>query len=171
MSKEFGLVGGHVHIDGAFAFAGLAGKAEIERFFYIFVFPAALKRIAAQHFKEQARTAAGGVLLFPGDHVAGAHGAAIVFTALAYADAADGSLRKVPVVFRKSEISFDWCRTICCTEAQVFVEWVGVNFFARIHLPAGVPDALEFAECLHQLGTKHSDEQFAAGLAVTMLTG
>src|SRR5580765_3411526 len=99
MSKEFGLVGGHVHVDGTFAFAGLAGKTEVQRFFYIFVFPAALQRITAQHFKKQTCTAAGGMLLFPGNHVAGAHGATIVFAALAYADAAQRGFRKVPVVF------------------------------------------------------------------------
>jgi hypothetical protein len=41
-----------------------------------------------QHLKEQAGTSTGTVLFFTGDHVAGAHGAAIHAAALPHADAA-----------------------------------------------------------------------------------
>src|SRR6185503_15186423 len=100
MCQKFRFIGGHVHADWAFALAGLAGQAEIERVFQIFVLPAALKRFTTQHFKKQARASAGGALFFARGHVAGTHGAAVVLAALAYADAAQRSLRKMALVVR-----------------------------------------------------------------------
>src|SRR5579859_1415987 len=98
MSEEFCLVRRHVDVHRAFGLAGFAGEAEVERVFDVAALPAAVQRIAAQHFKEQAGAAAGGVLLFLRRHIAGAHSAAsLVFAALAYADAAGGDLRKMAV--------------------------------------------------------------------------
>src|SRR6185369_2203652 len=112
----------HVNVDGTFALACLAGKTKVERVFYVLVFPAAFQRIATQHFKEQARASTRGVLLFPGDHVAGAHGATIVFAALAHTDAAQGGFGKMSVVFREGKICFDRSGTVAGAEAEIFIE-------------------------------------------------
>src|ERR1051326_7428198 len=101
MREELGLISGHVDVDRTFRLAGLAGQAEIERIFDISTLPAAVERVALEHFKEQAGAAASGMLLLFCGHVAGAHGAAgLNFAALAYADAARGDLREVAVRFR-----------------------------------------------------------------------
>ena len=62
VGEEFGLIGGDVDIDGTLGFAGLAGKAEIERLFYRFTRPFAghgfagsfpPEDIALKHLPEQ----------------------------------------------------------------------------------------------------------------------
>src|SRR5947209_8828051 len=49
MREKLGFVRGHVHIDGAVTFATFAGKAEIERLFYVLVAPAFSDHIAVEH--------------------------------------------------------------------------------------------------------------------------
>ena len=139
VGQKFRFVGGHVHVDGALALAGLAGKTKIERIFQVFILPALFERFTAQHFKEQARASASGMLLFARGHVAGTHGATVIFAALAHSDAAQRGLRKMSVVFREPKISFDRRGPVGGAETQIFVERIGVNLFARIHLPVRGP--------------------------------
>jgi hypothetical protein len=60
--QELGLVGGHIDVDRAFAFADFAGQAEIKRFFNLIVFPAAFDGLALEHLPEQVAAGAGSVL-------------------------------------------------------------------------------------------------------------
>ena len=52
MSEELGLVGGHVDIHRAIAFASLARQAQVERLFHVLVAPLRLKLVALQQFKK-----------------------------------------------------------------------------------------------------------------------
>src|SRR5207302_3357656 len=146
-------------------------QTKVERVFQILVLPTAFERLTAQHFKEQARASAGGMLLFPRRHVAGTHGAAVILAALAYADAAQSSLRKMAVIFRKRKIRLHRRGAVGCAKTQILVERIGVNLFARIHFPAGVPYALELAEGFHQLRAEHADQKLATRLTVAVLAG
>src|SRR5450755_4018852 len=56
------------------------------------------------------------------------------------------------------------------SESQIFVEAIRIDELARIHLPIGIPQQFELAEGLHQFGTKHLGQKFAARLPVSMLT-
>ncbi len=56
-------------------------------------------------------------------------------------------------------------------EAEVFVELVGLDQLAGIHLPFRIPGRLEVAEGLHQFGAEHFRKQLAAGLTVAVLAG
>src|SRR5262249_38293186 len=152
---ELGFVGGHVNADRAFGFARLASKAKIECVLHIIALPAAVQWIALEHFKQQPRAASRRVLFFSRGHVAGTHSPAFFFAALAHAYAADRGLRKMPVRFWKSEIRLDRGRLVVCAQPQVFIEWIGINLFARIHLPVRVPDSLELTKSLHQLWAVH----------------
>ena len=62
-------------------------------------------------------------------------------------------------------------RIVARAESQIFVEPVGLDHFAGIHLPVGIPDRLELAEGLHQFRAKHFGEKFGAGLAVSVFAG
>src|SRR4051794_10254316 len=110
------------------------------------------------------------MFLFSRGHVTGTHGTAVILAALAYADAAQGAFRKMSMVFREREVSFDGLRPITGAETQILVERVGVNLFARIHFPAGIPYPLELAEGFHQLRAKHFDEKLATRLSVAVLS-
>src|SRR5438309_10390898 len=94
------------------------------------------------------------MFLFSRRHVTGTHGTAVILAALAYADATQGAFRKMPVVFRKRDISFDRLRPRGGAETQIFVERVRVNLFARIRFPAGVAYPLHVANGLYQLGSQ-----------------
>ena len=104
LGEKLGLVGGHVDLHGALGFAGLATEAEIEGL----VDGAALEAFVAQgtgeHFPEQVRAAAGGVLLLTGGAVAGAHDAAYGVAAGADADAALSGAGERSVVFCEGEV-------------------------------------------------------------------
>ena len=44
-----------------------------------------------------------------------------------------------------------------------------IDEFAGVHAVVGIPQRLEFAEGLHQLGAEHLGQQRGAGLAVAVL--
>ena len=71
--QELGLVGGHVHVDGAVAQATLAGQAQVEAFADRFRPPSVGDELPVGHLEQQVRAPPGGVLFFLGDLVAGAH--------------------------------------------------------------------------------------------------
>src|SRR5580704_4868656 len=148
MGEELGFVGGDVDADRAFGFASLAGQAEIERVFDFFAAPAVADdpislAFALGHLPEQVGAAAGGVFFFAGGAVAGAHHSAFVVAALAYAYAAEGSLGQAAVVGGELEIRFRFPGRVSGAEAEVFIEFVGLDPFAGIHLPFGIPGRLE----------------------------
>ena len=104
VGKELGLVGGHVYVGGALGFAGLAGEAEVEGLVDLLVAEAVFEDVALEHLPEEVGAAAGGVLLFAGGHVAGAHGAGLFLAAGADADAARGGVGEGAVVAEEGEV-------------------------------------------------------------------
>src|SRR5713226_8552440 len=52
MRKEFGAISGDIHVGGAFRFTRLAGKAKIERLFYVFIFPGNPNPLPLQELKK-----------------------------------------------------------------------------------------------------------------------
>ncbi len=60
---------------------------------------------------------------------------------------------------------------IAGAEAEIFVETIGIDELARVHLPVGIPQRFELAEGLHQFGAKHFGQKFAASLTVSVFAG
>ena len=132
--------------------------------------PAIGEYIPLQHLKEQAGTSTRAMLFFTGDHVAGAHGAAIHAAALPHADAAQGSSGETSFIIRKCEVCSGLSRVVGGAEAQVFVKAIRVDNLTWIHLPIWIPDSLELAKCLHEFRTIHFGEQFRTCLAISMFS-
>ena len=154
MREELGLVGGDVHVDGAIALASLAGEAEIERLLDFFAAPAIaddpiFSGWALRHLPEKVSAAAGGVFFFACDPIAGTHDAAFFATAFANTDAAQGGVRQAAVVGGKLKARLRFPGRVVGAKAEIFVELVGVDELAGIHLPVGIPCGLELAEGLH----------------------
>src|SRR5436190_24152982 len=90
MRKKLSFVDGHVHLDGAFAFATLARQTKIERGFHFLTLPTVANCLAADHLAQQPRAPARGMLLFHGDHVTRTHRPALMLPANARADTTFG---------------------------------------------------------------------------------
>src|SRR5947209_7224238 len=95
-----------------------------------------------QHLEEQVSASTSAMLFFAGDHVAGTHGAAIQASALAHADAAQCSSSQAALIVGKFEVCFGLSGVVGGAEAQVFVEEIGVDNLAGIHLAMRVPEGL-----------------------------
>ncbi len=161
--------------------AGLATEAEVERLVDGLALEAFLAQRAGQHLPEQPRAAAGGVLLFAGGAVAGAHDAAVGLAAGAHAHAALGGAFQRAVVVGESEVRLPGLASPSGRRAghsesdavaQVFrgiVDAHRVRQLAGIHAVVRIPEGLEFAEGLHELGPEHLGQQRRAGLAVAVL--
>ncbi len=103
--------------------------------------------------------------------VAGAHQATLFAAALAHAHAAQSGLGEAAMVGDEWEIGFRFPRRVGRAEAEVFVELVGLDQLAGIHLPFGIPGRLELAEGLEEFRAEHFLKQFAAALTVTVFAG
>ena len=84
--QKLSFVGRDIYADWAIALASLAGKAQVEGGFHVWIAPLVANYVTAGHFPEQVCAAASGVLLFARDAEAGAHDAAFVLAAFAYTD-------------------------------------------------------------------------------------
>src|SRR5204863_6607086 len=93
MGEELRLVSRHVDVDRTLALAAFAREAQIQRLVHSLVPPAALKGVALHHLEQQPGASAGGMLLLARDHVAGAHHAAALTTAVSDAHASGGGPR------------------------------------------------------------------------------
>jgi hypothetical protein len=111
VGEILGFQGRHVDADGAIVGAAFAGEAEIERIEHLLAAPQ-LELGSVQHLKEDARPAAGGVLLVSRDHVARAHDAALHAAALSNADAAHRRVREAAVVVRIGKLGADGRRVV-----------------------------------------------------------
>ena len=184
LGQELGFVGGHIHLHGALGFAGLATEAEVEGVVDGAALEAFFAQRAGEHLPEQAGAAAGGVLLFAGGAIAGAHDAALGFAAGADADTALGGALEEPFG-GENEVGFESVR---CADgalrwgpgsgsravAQIFdriVDTHGIDELAGIHAVVGIPDGLEFAEGLISSGPNILGKQSGAGLAVAVFAG
>src|ERR1019366_468431 len=96
--------------------------------------------VAFRHLPEQVSAPAGGVLFIARDAEARTHDSALVAAALADSDAAQGGGRQATVVVGKFEMRLRPPGIITGTEAEIFVEAIGLDELARIHLPIGIPE-------------------------------
>src|SRR5215468_5143251 len=117
------------------------------------------------------RASARGVLLFKGDHVAGAHDAFVMASAFAYTDTAHGSVPEMTFIFRELEMRLGLPRMKVCSQPQIFINGKGIDDLAGIHFVLRIPDRFEFSEGLYHFGTKHLGQHLCLRLAVTMLSG
>ncbi len=166
---ELGLVGRHVNVDRALALATLAGQAEVERLADRLGLPQPFHRVALEHLEEQVGAAAGRMHVLLRDHVAGAHRPRILLAALAHADAALGGVREAAVVVGELEVRLHLDRVIARPHAQVLAGQRRVDDPVRVHLVLRVPDRLELAEGVHQLGPEHLRQERRLGLPVAVL--
>ena len=60
-------------------------------------------------------------------------------------------------------------RIVARAQAKIFVQPIRIDQLARIHLPIGIPERLELAESLHELGSKHLRQEFTARLPISVL--
>ena len=111
LREKLRFVGGHVDLDGALGFAGLATEAEVERAVDGFALKAFFAEGAGEHLPEETGAAAGGVLLETGGAVAGTHDAACRVAAGADTDAAIGGMGEGTVVFGEDEVRFPGLRS------------------------------------------------------------
>src|SRR5690242_7220015 len=51
MRKEFGAIGGDIHVGGTFGFAGLAGEAKVQSFFDVLILPGVANHFALQQLE------------------------------------------------------------------------------------------------------------------------
>src|SRR5690242_8490535 len=175
VGQEFSFISCDIYVNRAVSFASFAGETQIEGFLDALIAPAVFDDVAMQHFPEQVSAAAGGVPFLASDHVTGAHGVLLAFTApataFAYSYATEGSLSKAAVVLRKIEMRLRfWC-SVAGPEPEIFVNAIWIHDLPRVHFPIRVPDGLELAKCFHQLGPKHLVKKLGARLAVAMFAG
>src|SRR4029077_2972278 len=106
MRKEFGPIGGDIHVGGAFRFTRLAGKAKIQRLLYVFVLPAVADHLALQQLKKHVSAPASAVLLLHCHHVTGAHRADMRLPAFSEPHATQGGFGKGTAVIREVKMGF-----------------------------------------------------------------
>ena len=135
--------------------APLALQAEVERLAHALLAPALIEGIAAHHLEQEVRAAAGRMHFLARRLEARAHRLPAEAAAFADPKAALGGLSKAAVVVRVLEVGLDVPRRVIRAEAQIGVEWVGVDDLARVHPPMRVPDGFEFTKSLDQLGAEH----------------
>src|SRR5438552_8564808 len=117
MRKEFGAIGGDIHVRGAFRFARLAGKAKIERLLHMLISPGIADYLALQQLEKHVGAPASAVLLLHRDHVTGTHRAGMRFPAFSQAYAAHRCLGKGTAVIREVEMSFWSLRIVIRSQA------------------------------------------------------
>ena len=166
LRQKLRFVGGHVHLHRALGFAGLATQAEVEGFVDGLALEAFVAQCAGEHLPEQVGAAAGGVLLLAGGAVAGTHDAALGVAASADADAALGGALEGAVVCGEGEVRLERCERgpgsvvrAVGAEAKILdgiVDAHRIDELAGIHAVVGIPERLELAEGLHQLGARTS---------------
>src|SRR5205814_2288356 len=159
----------HVDIDRAVVLAALAGEAEVERFLDRIALPAILERSAMHHLEQEMRAAARRMLLLARRDVARAHDTVLGLVPAAFADPDAAHRSAVPAALRREgEAGVEPRRTVIGAEAEIGGDRVRIDDFARVHHAVRIPDRLELAERLDELGAVHLDEQLGFRLTVAM---
>ena len=170
VGEELRLVGRHIHVDRAFRLAGLAGKTEVEGLLHVGVVPTAVERIPFQQLEQQVGAATGGVHLLARRLEARAHRPGEA-PALADPEAARRRPGEAAPVLLEAEVRVQRGRVVVGSVTEVLVRGVGVDHLARVHLPIGIPEALERAHRLHEVGPEHLDQVVGVRLSVAVLAG
>src|SRR5205814_6833598 len=107
-----------------------------------------------QHLPQRVRAATRRVLFFMSDHVAWAHGVVVglaLFSAtFTNAHTTHGGMPEASVIFRILKVRGGFVRMIAGAVAQIFINARRLDYFARVHLPVGIPNRLELAKCSEQ---------------------
>ena len=167
MGHEFGFVCGDVHLNRAIVLAALAGDAQVQGLENGVAAPQVRQRLALEHLPQQPGPAAGGVAFFVRGLVGGAHRPARLAAALAHTDAARHGPRQRAAVVGEAEDRL-WIGQ-GQGRPQVRIERQGIDYLARVHAPARIPDRLELPERRHQLRPEHARQQLRPRLAVAVL--
>src|SRR6185503_4671659 len=154
------------------AAAALAPEAPLERLFDFLALPAGRDELAAQHFGEQARAAAGRVALFARAAVTRAHGAALGRAALPHPNAVPHRAHEA-VSLGRNERKFRGKRDrpVLGPQAQMLIDPERVDDLPRIHPFREIPRGLELAKRLHQLLAEHERQELRARVTVAVLAG
>ena len=139
--------------------------------FDFFAAPAVADDFSLRHLPEQVSAAAGGVFFIVGGAPTGTHHAAFFAAALANTDAAQRSVREAAMILRELEMGLRLPRCVVRAQAEIFVELVGTDQLAGVHLPVGIPGGFKFAEGLDQFWAEHFRKEFSAGLSVAVFAG
>src|SRR5208282_3024384 len=99
--------------------------------------------------------ASGGMFFVACDSIARTHDSAFFAAAFAYSHAAQRGGGKAAMVVGKFEMRFWLPGIVACAQAQIFVESIGLDELAGIHLPIRIPKRLELTESLHEFWAEH----------------
>ena len=106
------------------------------------VAPSVANHVALGHLPEQVGTAARGMFFFASRAKARTHYSACVLAAFAYSHATQCSVRQAAMVFGKLEVGLRLPRFVVGAQAQILIQLIWLDYFARIHLPIRDPRAL-----------------------------
>ena len=101
-------------------------------------------------------------------HVAGTHRSVVELAAFTDSDTTQRRSWKAGLIVDELELRLDHWWVVFCALAQIGVQRIGIHYFARVHLPVGIPYRLEFSEGRDQLQTKHLFQQLTTRLAVAV---
>ena len=180
LRQKLGFIGSHVHLDRTLGFACFATEAEVEGLVDGLALETFVAQGSGEHLPQQVGAAARGVLLLACGAIAGAHDAALRVAAGAYANAALGGALEGAIVPFEDEVRFPGSPVRASRGTRVHgmtqilrgvVDAHGIGELAGIHAVVGVPERLELAEGLDELGAEHFGQESGAGLAVAVFAG
>ena len=131
---------------------------------------------AAQHLPQQVGSPSRRMFFFARHHVARAHDVVRRFPvardapAFPDADTPQGSAGKAAAIVGVLEIGVRLCGVIGRAESKVRGDRVGVDQLSWIHPRERIPDPLEVAKRIDELGTEHDLQQFSARLTVAVFS-
>ena len=117
--QELGLIRRHVDVDGAIAFASLAGQAQVKRVEHLLALPAVADHIAVHHLEEKMGAPARRVFFLHRRAVTGAHRALFLTPAFSDADTAHRGMRETALVMNEVEMRCGFFRREVRSETQI----------------------------------------------------
>ena len=190
LRQELSLVRSHVHLHRTLRLASLAAQAKIQRLMHGLALESLRVQRPREHLPQQVRTAPRRMLLVAGGAIARTHHPAVCLAARAHAHAsfrcrlqrsAVLGKRKVRVKVLLEAIRCAFFLARPCRRrlippqvalAQVLdrvVDAHRIDQLAGIHAVVRIPQRLELAKRLHQLGPEHLRQERRARLPIAVL--
>src|SRR4051812_40125947 len=122
------------------------------------------------------RASASGVLLFVGNEERRAHHVVSGLlsdraTTLADSHAAKRGATEVVLIVGKLKVRLGIPTLVFMHQPAIFVNAIRADDLAGIHLPLGIPELLEFAECAYEFRAEHFAQHLGAALTIAMFAG